>query len=259
MSLFKTYIRLSTSLALVFLASCGGEEPNPCAEEAPVTAAFKIEETFQLPNLLPESWEFYDTDTVNTNYVMFTAIEDSAVYEWQLGAETLTEQSFTRHSFPRGENIEVSLKVTKTPNLGCFPDDDGEDEVSRSFYVTEKFICGSLVTGTYVGFNMDEEDNARTVSIDVCYDLPGDPLDRNSLRIINLVEGCDTNGFGIWFSRYRQLNFGANGTIDCLDPTGTVKIFGAKNDSILINYNIKRGQDIFDDRISKMFKGIRKN
>ena len=259
MSLVKTYVQLSIALiALAFLTSCGGEEPNPCAEEKPISADFRIEETFQLAHLLPDSFEFHDTDTVNTNYVMFTALEDSAEYEWQLGSETITTRSFTRYGFPRGENIQISLKVSKMPNLDCFPDDDGEDKVNRSFYVTEQFICGTLATGTYVGYDIGDEDNVRTVSIDVCYDYPDNPFDNRDLRLVYLVEGCDIYGFGNRYARYKYLDFGGNGTRNCLNPTGVAKISGPNNDSIRIEYEIDRTTDDYQNQINKTFIGIRK-
>jgi len=245
-----------TTLSIALLISCADDpEPDPCAEENPVTATFKIEETFQLPNLLPESWEFYDTDTVNTYYVMFTAIEENAEYEWQLGAETITDRTFTRSGFPRGVNIAVSLKVTKAPNLDCFSDDDGVDEVTRSFFVTENFICDTQVSGTFEGFDEVDENNSRILTFDPCYlKNPGHPVPDIIPRLINLVEGCDDTNLNNWKIRYKHLFFGPSTTIGCLSELGNATIFGEKGDSIMIKYS----SGDLANRTNKIFIGVRK-
>jgi hypothetical protein len=187
--------------------------------------------------------------------VTFTATEEDAVYEWTLGAETITERSFTRSGFPRGENIKVTLKVSKNPNLSCFPEDDGKDTITRVFYVTPSWD-NSLFQDEFEGFHTDKPKEKFTITIDDYYRIPNDPVDQSFIRIINLGPNCDIGGFLIQERAYKENYF--KDTPDCLNPIGIMRIFGPKNDSIKIKYTIKKAPDDFVNRVPKTFIGVRK-
>ena len=228
---------------------------DPCLLKKPVSADFTIHETFQLRR---DYWKPYDTDTVNTYEVIFTAKEAGAEYEWTLGAETIYERSFSRNEFPLKSNIDIQLIVTKTPDHSCFPDDDGVDTLKRTFHIAEPLFGNSKVSGQFIGRDSgDINTEDRVVEFDPTYHYPN-PNDRTFLRIINLVPGCDLYGFNTTLFGYRQIAFGAHGSVECLNPTGRAKVFGLKNDSIRIDYKIDRAPNVFDNPIQKVFIGVRK-
>ncbi|MDN5213274.1 hypothetical protein QQ020_14490 [Fulvivirgaceae bacterium BMA12] len=256
MKIIKVFALPLICFIIFVLQSCSGDDINdPCIDENPVSASFTIYETFQLG--LPEKWEAYDTDTVNTKYVLFTALEEDASYEWILGAEVISDQSFIRHSFPRGTSIEVELRVNKQPNADCFPEDDGFDTLKRTFYVTETLFCDALLNGSYVGHDLEDENSERTIAIDVCYEYPN-PFNDTEPRIFNLVPGCDIYGFGKQNIAYKQMYFGDNGVLECLNPTGFAYIYGKSNDSIRIDYSIDKSAGDIENSITKTFIGVRK-
>jgi hypothetical protein len=234
----------------------GCDEPeDPCKGKNAVSADFKIYEVQQLA--LPEDYDPLDADTVSTDFVLFEAIEEDATYEWTLGAETITTKSFVRSDFPRGQNFEVSLKVTKTPDKSCFPNDDGEDFKTRKFYTTVNYGCDTRVEGTFEGFNKDEPTKKRTIIIDPCFP---NPFLQNDyvLRINNLVEECDAIDFNLVIAGYRHIYFGGNGQVGCLNPMGEAKLSITNLDSIKIDYKVRKTQSDPNTLIDKTFIGIRK-
>jgi hypothetical protein len=222
---------------IIGLAGCGDNpKPDPCAKEKPVSADFFIYEAFQSGEGL---WKNYDSDTVNSFGVSFVAKEKNATYEWTLGAETITTQSFYRENYPRGQSIEVSLKVTKKPSKACFPDDDGVDIRTRKFFTTKNVRCDSKMNGTYRGADADDPNNLRNVIIDVCYLNPIRPDIGVSLRMNNLAGGCDIFEFGEYQPGYKQVGFGApGGGTPCLIPVGLAKLDSLNNNVITINYTV---------------------
>jgi hypothetical protein len=246
--------------AFVFsLVGCG-DEPNPCKGLKPVTADFEIYEAQQL--IYPDGYKPIDSDTVVTDWVEFNALEQNASYAWTLGKETITTKSFKRFGFPRGQNIQVSLKVTKAPNKTCFPTDNGVDSVKRTFYITPRYLCDSKVTGTYEGYDEGDQKNIRTIIVDACAKYPpGHPAqDVTELRIVNLKPSCNNFAFGLTFITYKQAMFGF--TTECFNPTGLIKLSGLKNEKLLIEYTVlKDPNGSYTDpanKISKKFLGSRK-
>jgi hypothetical protein len=71
-----------------------------------------------------------DTDTICTNWVEFVPEDMNADrYEWVIGLDTFTSKTVSLAGFsnlnPNGVSIPVQLKVWKTPDRNCFPDDSG--------------------------------------------------------------------------------------------------------------------------------------
>ena len=231
-------------------------EPDPCLGKNPVTADFHIYEGF--PGGYPDGWELYDTDTVATGSVIFKALEEGAQYEWRLGRETIRERSFARSDFPRGTTIPVSLKVTKTPDNDCFPEDSGIVTKIRWFYTTPSGCENrfSNLKGRFRGYNSDNPDKLVTIEIDPCFRPPEDRLNRTFPRIINLVSNCDLYAFSSVTVAYKQFYF--NRHLKCNHPRGLIRIYGIDNDSIKINYDL-RPDILSQDIIPKIFNGIRIN
>ena len=240
--------------AFVFsLEGCGDDpKPDPCAKEKPVTADFLIYESF---GLALDGWKNYDTDTVATFGATFLALEKNATYEWRLGSETITTRSFYRSNYPRGKTIDISLKVTKSPNTKCFPSDDGIDFKERTFYTTPDFGCSSLVTGTFRGSDEDDPKNLRDISFEVCAPNPN-PNKEPGLSVNNLVPGCNYFGFAFVETGYQQVGFaGAHGNI-CKGFGGAAKLDSLNNNRMVITYSVEESSTSVN-RINKKFIGTR--
>jgi hypothetical protein len=257
----KKQITFLVLLALVgafvlLLEGCGDEPQNPCKELNPVSANFEIREAQQLD--YPDGYKPIDADTIVTDWVEFTAREENAYYVWNLGRETITTKSFKRFGFPRGQSIEVSLKVTKNPNKACFPQDDGIDSAKRTFYVTPIYQCDTKISGTYEGFDEGNTSSKRTIVIDACAKYPpGHPGEGlTELSIANLTPSCNNFAFLLTFIAYKQVMFGF--TTECLNPTGLIKVSGTKNSDIRIEYTVKKDASDSKNSISKVFIGKRK-
>jgi len=250
----KAYLLLLPMLVLL-LSCCEEEEPDPCEALAPVTADFMILEDFYFD--YPENWEPYDTDTVRSGRVVFMALEEGARYTWTLGAETIHERSFMRHSFPLNQPIEVSLRVEKEPNTNCFPEDDGLDSLRRDFWYIGRCQAPDF-DGEWEG--VIDGDTARTIFIETCAEYPDpSPSDDLALRIVNLVEGCDVfNGFEIEYVGFEKIYFKDTGIRNCLNPIGVARLHGPNKDSITIEYEIDAAVGDIDNTIQKTFQGKRR-
>ncbi|MCZ8070763.1 MAG: hypothetical protein ACK5UP_15965 [Bacteroidota bacterium] len=247
-------VLLSVLLVIIIIGldGCGDEpKPDPCVKEKPVSADFLIYESF---GLALDGWKNYDTDTVASFGVVFLAVEKNAKYEWKLGSETITTRSFYRDTYPRGKSIDVSLKVTKSPNTKCFPTDDGVDFKERTFYATPDYGCSSLVTGTFRGSDEGDPNNMRDVTFKVCSPNPK-PTKDPSLRVTNLVTGCDFFEFAFENIGYQQVGFaGTYGTVCMLG--GAAKLDSLSNDKIIVTYFIEESPTS-TKVLQKKFIGLR--
>ncbi len=249
-------------LCIIFLNGCPGEEPvkpDPCEGKHPVTADFHIYEVSQLA--LPDRWELYDTDTVAAWDVVFKALEENAEYEWHLGSEIIYEKQFHRTKFPLRTNIPVTLIVRKEPDTECFPDDDGIDTLTRSFYTLGYTDEGckdiNLFSGNFSGYNIDNPSDTFVVTIDACYLPDGEQF--RTLRLMNLTPDCDIYDWTSVFGAYKEIYINNYYEYDCLTPEGIMLISGKNNDTLTIKYSLQvtPGWENRDNRIEKEFKGVR--
>jgi len=202
---------------------------------------------------------------VAASIVTFSAFEDDAQYEWTIGAETITQKSFSRTSFPGGAIIPVRLIVKKTPNKECFPDDDGCDTVIRYLY-TLRYINEThtynidVISGKYKGHNNDNPFKDFTINIQSDYVKPGgDSVWDMKTKIDGLIGSCELYDWDLSKKTYKQYYFAMYYNYDCLNPKGLLTIFGKNNDSILIEYSIQKlpGSSHVKERIGKTFTGVR--
>ncbi|MEZ4775016.1 MAG: hypothetical protein R3D00_17665 [Bacteroidia bacterium] len=178
---------------------------NPCLDKKPVSAAFEIREAFYLG--YPPDWETYDTDTVVTGLVEFYALEADAQYEWHIGSEVIRTRSVARSDFPPG-NTTIRLKVTKKPDIMCFPDDDGVDSLARTFF--QKTGCNSLLNGRYRGVISTAPLDTFEAIVNLCYSIdPIHPAFNIKPIIGGFEQACDTL-FVVGNWAHRQLLIGEN-------------------------------------------------
>ena len=264
----KNLFILTLLMTLIILTGCPDDpvrpKPDPCEGKKPVSAEFHI---YEQPGYIPDEWELYDTDTLNTTDILFVSIGHADDYEWHIGSEIIKGKSVFRRNFPRGVNIPIMMIARGVPDTECFPFDDGIDTVMRILYVNrimENFEpCTfefDLFSGDYTGYNLDNPKDTFTITIDACYPHR---LGETIFKLINLVPNCELifNPSSVSYNGYRQWLFGHEpGHYECLTPRGLARISGKNNDSINIQYNIQQspGWEYFHkERIKKEFIGVR--
>lgn len=208
----RSFVLLASFVFIIF--SCKKEQPQPnnglkncdCAHQ--VNANFSIEEIASVVN---QDQYLTETDTIYAGKnVRFYAKEDSAEYTWYIGSEVLTTREVKRYfsSAYAGITIPISLVVKKKPNSICFPNDDGYDSISKSFYIVPELQFPQFYQDT----NFRIEGNYRVKSefdsdsLDIILDLetfyPG-VLSSNNLIISGLKEDTLLAGspFGINYKK----------------------------------------------------------
>jgi hypothetical protein len=137
----RNYILL-LCLGLIVLAGCRNckDKEDPCPSTRRTNANFFVYEWDGGTNpkvaggggdYLKKWWgASIDTDTICTNWAEFVPEDMNADrYEWVIGLDTFTSKTVSLAGFnngnPNGVSIPVQLKVWKTPDRNCFPDDSG--------------------------------------------------------------------------------------------------------------------------------------
>lgn len=175
----------------IFFSHCGENSPvvpvDPCAEKTPITARFSIYENV--------SDSLFVADTVlQYNTIVFEADENYTTYEWTVGDDprTFTSRKFALNFQQPVGKIEVTLKVTKAPDLKCFPDDDGTDVLTKSVVVID--WRNSLTIGEYIGSNVSKPSDQFEVKITRELDVNSHPI----YNLVNINKGCNRSSPLSW-------------------------------------------------------------
>ena len=206
------------------------KDPDPCSGKNPVSSSFNTEEQF---SYVVHNWTPYNTNTVNTNVVTFTALEENATYKWLIGAGVYTDQSTTitfPDSFLTGmAMVPVTLIVNKDPDKSCFPNDDGKDTITKYIHFTNT----TLTLGKFQGYW--ESDPSVTFTVNINYkqisSIPGD--------VEVYFQGFDRDTCGIFASNteiaYKEIVFATYASSTCSTLNGKAMI-GSDDNSITIDY-----------------------
>jgi hypothetical protein len=245
-------------ILLLSLSQCkqDREQPNPCAERKPTSAAFVIEESFG--RRIPWKWDYYATDTVCQLIIRLSPIDSSAsFYEWQIGAGKYQKRNI-EIEFPNsvlGTSIPITLIMKKTPDLACFPQDDGVDTVRKFVHFLP--ITESLVKGDFVGHYEDKPNEEFTITIDP---RRYNPLkETEQLHIYNLLQGCgrffEYNGYESF--GFRQLVFFDNVNLNCRFFGGGINVDKNREDIKIWFYYIDANDPTASTK-TRQFIGKRK-
>lgn len=252
----KTLIKilLLTSVFLLVLFSCKKDQleikktADPCECASEVSADFVIEEhTGPVSNL----WIETDT-TFHNKDVQFRALEEDAEYTWYIGIETFNTQAASRFFSDqwKGSYIPITLVVKKKPNKACFPNDDGYDSITKTFFVSQypieyganQDIEFGSIEGIYRMFSSELND-----SIDIGVDI----RDSWGTQVVNFVniDGsgivCDTFGKSVSSKAYREIVFLVSHTTTsiCTGLSGVVRNKINGEAEMIINSSTLDSQD----------------
>ena len=175
-------ISITIFLILLFNSCKKTEEPcndasnpscpnyNPCLGFTEVSADFKIGQIYSA-SVTHYSSVYNDAFIEDSIFpvlcrISFRANEVNAKYTWYLGSEVINESKIDRvfSGLPKGK-YTVKLIVEKTPNLKCFPLDDGKDTVVKNFYLVD--FCELNTMGLYKGV-IDEGKDSVFFRLDMC-------------------------------------------------------------------------------------------
>jgi hypothetical protein len=232
MKIKKTILVMSfgfaTGISLIF--SCDKKSEDPCKALHGTSADFTVEELVDLG--VGEKWSPYDTDTVCTRKVKFSAKDSLAdSYEWHIGNGVYTNRSQTI-IFPDillNQALSIQLIVKKRVNQNCFPKDNGLDTVIRKILFVDN--CKSKINGSYVGYNEGQMGDTFNITLLTCQQ---DPHDSSFIGtyIFNLYKDC-----GKYISStvgFKEINFGEN-TSSCQAISGNAVL--ADKNTIIVNYS----------------------
>lgn len=164
----KSSFRLAVITVLVLmLSSCKDDSACPCTDPTnpdcenydSCYGKFEVSADFKMHNILwvnPPDWveDINDQDRHRRATMQFSVVnfDPKATYKWLLGQEEISTSSFTRdfsNTQQTGENfIPITLIVERTPNLDCFPLDDGRDTLERFIQFTDE-PCNYLTNGDF--------------------------------------------------------------------------------------------------------------
>lgn len=259
--------------SLIFLAGiitfiysgCCKDKKDPCKDAVETSADFTIEEVLYTRTGKPELTKQFETDLVNPkNLVRFTSKQEFDEYTWLIGSEVIKTKSFARKYFPKSSTIEVTLIGKRTPNNGCFPNDDGIDTVKKSFKtLSEDFEQDYGIW--YHGYNTEDPSDTFTIALGqwntawMEWDSKFQNFPKGYTHKFNTYDG--SNGGKHWY------RFGHISDVDLIQMDCTV-YFSNDRQSITIKYGYdqsrldymlgKRTDYEPPQIVSKTFKGTRK-
>jgi hypothetical protein len=146
------------------------ENYDPCYGKTQPSAKFIMEESNPV---LANQGIWYADSTFYGAMLRFRSEYNESGYKhtWYVGAEVFNAATTPNRNFlnqPRPQDITVSHVLEYTPDLQCFPDDDGKDSVAQTFRLIASFNTGFQTYGTFRGVLDGEVDSfdVQILSID---------------------------------------------------------------------------------------------
>lgn len=162
------------------MAGCQDKDrPNPCVNQQPTSADFVIRERIGIDLL--NKVRLYEVDTVGISSripITFSAKDTVAArYQWTVGNDprVYTQREISLAFDQLNGPVTVRLRVQKTPNTACFPNDTGEATAQKTLVLVPQ--AQAPIYGDYEGYSLSNPGRKFTIQI-----RP------NSL--LNLPEGC---------------------------------------------------------------------
>lgn len=209
---------------LLFVACCKDDcyEPtnpdcenyDPCYDKSLPSAQFIIEQ-IEINEKSKLVW-IADSTFSGSDIRFRSELKDSKyTHTWYVGTEIFYGYETPSRSFQnvaRPQKISVSHVIEYTPDLQCFPNDDGKDSVSQEFYLIA-FWNELNIYGTFRGvFEGTTDSFDINFSVLDANDQPASYLNVERTRTINFHNEGDTlysNTSGNWISYFGHTNYRA--------------------------------------------------
>ncbi len=213
---------------------------DPCAGKNIVSADFTISQRAASGG--PEYHTIVPViNNVQHGYsrIVLHANENYAQYTWVIGMDTIhtRDYEFTISEQYEGQTIPLKLIVQKTPDLTCFPNDNGMDTLVKYVHVISG--CDASIYGLWKGVLTTSPLDSMEVLINNSTNpsLPFDCLYRN----IYGLNGDITDSCGMYISGGTDiyLKF-ENNFIGCSSPKGSLMLTPDLN-HIQIDYSLQVG------------------
>lgn len=152
---------------------------DPCKNKVRTSAAFTMKYGIGDTSLVLENRDTVrkgSTITFEANDISSNAIS----YSWKIGTDlrVFTKSKFELEFDVIGK-IDIELVVKKSPDLDCFPDDDGIDTIRQSFVLADTILS----LGKYDGYVESKPNEKFTVTVILDYMVGKEYID-------NLPNGC---------------------------------------------------------------------
>lgn len=188
--------------------------------------------------------------------ITLQAVQDDAEYHWVIGSDHYytREVTFQFGAEFEGQNIPLTLTVTRTPNTQCFPNDSGTATMTKT--VTPRSQCDAAIYGRYYG--AWDDNPADSFVFEITYDPEGLSLCDGLLWVIgakpNFPDTC-IGANGMRLNNYIEL---ADLPTSCHGPLGKGFLDSTLN-NIKIDYSITETTESELTRENHIFKGYRIN
>ena len=158
-------------------------------------------------------------------------------YKWYIGSQVYNTPnvSLLFESQWSGNDIPITLVVKKIPNIDCFPNDDGYDSITKSFYVSyspifpepmdeNRVVEHVGLAGTYRLFNENLQDSIDVVlgfcDNEFALQVTLENIDGNGSTCLCGAEFGSTSTLKVQQWAYREMKFGtSNGVADAVNTS----------------------------------------
>jgi hypothetical protein len=181
---------------------------DPCFGETETTAAFKFFARYGLG----EDAEWVEETKFIGSPILFAAEDTTAdSYTWYLGIDTFTNVTQVQRTISQLANgsYPASLVVEKTPNLDCFPLDDGRDSLYMEFEVVDR--CEALTYGKFRGMRQGVDNDSIDIEIYLADFNTGEPCVENSTTFFVNCAGQNDTVAGSGIGTYSRTRFTSGG------------------------------------------------
>ncbi|WP_416864899.1 MAG: hypothetical protein ACMVP2_20570 [Imperialibacter sp.] len=251
-------------LTLSVLESCKpDDDPDPC--EGLTLDSIQID--FTMGEHITNSGGIdtifvYDTALIFNN-IVFEAEKGAESYEWTIGEDprTFTERRFELFFQYPEQSLPIRLIAKRTPNLTCFPQDDGIDTVEHYLTIVDK--DSNPIIGKYEGHLESDPDDIFAIQVT--------RKGSSGYDLININRGCDLSeenvGLGAEIhAGFRKLNVSRSASSgeyrgDCQDPKGWL-ILSENNMDVEVHFSTAAGDENnpqLQNRTNHVFVGKRLN
>lgn len=228
---------------LLSLTTCKKEESSfSCECEELPNADFTISKGLGLN----DDRRYFESDTLLKGLVKLEAVHPNLIYKWKIGTDpTIRVGKKVELDYDFTGNISVTLTAEWTPRIDCFPNDNGNDSVTKTFHLVN--VNQLKIFGEFEGYFETAPDSLRSVYVEYDGFL--------TAYVNNIPLGCFENDVFITgtYRNFFMPNFDTS--IPCSRPKGWGKI-SEDDKTLTLEYEIWNSE--LGKRVNDKFIGTKK-